>query len=392
MLGTLSKCEHMPERLLSRLIGIICLSLVVVACESSSPVRNLPPSESDLVLLKPGTLCQRKSDFLLVHPQSGLKAKVWGSGEELVIAADRSLTRGDESYFFDEDGTLVGALYNFSSGLDLAPYSVLRHTLTLLKPTLEFYLNVANFSASSNTTSAFLYETGDEKTTTQYLVLGARDHLALLQATVTIDPYVRLFSPYRREFLDRLRRTDGHKAGQVVDSQGAEDKEPFPSLQQFARGQTAQLAYCGTQEYEIAADAYHKSILTGFSNKVWLSEAHHKYGQSLLGLGKFEQAKAEILQSLAIRPNTPEILNNLGSVQQKLGEKTAALDSFEKAISLRPNYAIARFNFAEAIESTNPRRAITEYETYLALVEGVPDEADRIAVAKQRLKELKHNK
>ena len=96
-----------------------------------------------------------------------------------------------------------------------------------------------------------------------------------------------------------------------------------------------------------------------------------------------------MLQSLAIRPNTPEILNNLGSVQQKLGEKTAALALFEKAIILRPNYAIARFNLAEAIESTNPKRAITEYETYLALAEGSPDEADRITLVQQRVKALK---
>lgn len=285
---------------------------------------------------------------------------------------------------------MVGALFTFSSGLDLAPYSVLRHTLTLLKPSLEFYLNVANFAAKSDMDSSSLYETGDEKTTTQYLVIGGHDHPALLQASITIDPYVRLFSPYRREFLNRLRQPGGQKQGQQVDSQGAEDKEPFPSLQQFARGQTAQLSYCGAQHYEIAADAYHKAITSGFTNKIWVAEVHHKYGQTLFGLGQYEKAKAEMLQSLAIRPNTPEILNNLGSVQQKLGEKAAAQASFEKAITLRPNYAIARFNLAEAVESTNPKRAITEYETYLALVEGIPEEADRIALVQQRLKALKH--
>jgi hypothetical protein len=57
---------------------------------------------------------------------------------------------------------------------------------------------------------------------------------------------------------------------------------------------------------------------------------------------------------------------------------------------LRPNYAIARFNLAEAIELTNPKRAVSEYETYLALVEGIPDEADRIALVEQRIKKLKH--
>src|SRR5580765_5909569 len=369
---------------------ITIIGILLTGCETPNPrQQNLPPSETDLVLLKPGTLCQRKPAFLQQHSQSTLATKAWGSGQELMVSADRSASHGDESYFFDEDGTLVGTLFTFSSGLDLAPYSVLRHTLTLLKPTLEFYLTVANFSGKSNMDSSSLYETGDEKTTTQYLVLGTREHPTLLQASVTIDPYVRLFSPYRREFLERLRHPRGQKPGQQLDSQGAEDKEPFISLQQFARGQTAQLSYCGTQNYDTAATAYQKAIASGFTNKVWLAEAHHKLGLAWEGRGEHEQAKREMLQSLTIRPNTPEILNNLGTVYTKLGDKANALASFEKAVTLRPNYAIARYNLAEAYEPTNPKRALSEYETYLALVEGIPDEAGRIALVQQRVKALK---
>jgi len=282
------------------------------------------------------------------------------------------------------------ALFTFPSGLDLNPYPVLRHTLSLLKPALEFYLNVANLSSKTSMDSSALYETGDEKTTTQYLVLGTREQPVLLQASVTIDPYVRLFSPYRREFLERLRHPSGQKPGQSLDSQGAEDKEPFLSLQQFARGQTAQLSYCGTQNYDIAATAYQKAIASGFTNKVWQAEAHHKLGLAWEGKGQHEKAKTEMLQSLAIRPNNPEVLNNLGTVYSKLGDKANALASFEKAVTLRPNYAIARYNLAEAYEPTNSKRALSEYETYLALVEGIPDEASRIALVQQRVKALKH--
>jgi len=369
-------------------VFIAVIVLLLTGCETPNPRQQmLPPSETDLILLKPGTICRQKTAFLQEHPQ--LVTKAWGTGQELTIPADRSASHGDESYFFDEDGTLVGSLFTFPAGLDLAPYSVLRHTLTLLKPTLEFYLTVANFAGKSNMDSSSLYETGDEKTTTQYLVISAREHPTLLQASFTIDPYVKLFSPYRREFLNRLRQTSGSQPGQQVDSQGGEDKEPFASLQQFARGQTAQLSYCGAQRYEIAADAYRKSIASGFGNKVWLAEAHHKLGQSLYGLGRYEEAKAELVQSLAIRPNAPEILNSLGSTQVKLGDKPGALASFEKAVSLKPNLPIARFNLAEALEPTNPKRALSEYETYLVLVEGIPEEADRIALVQQRVKKLK---
>jgi len=371
------------------IVFVLGLTLLLNACESPPRTPILPPSDSDLVLLGSTTLCTSKPAFLKTHP-STLKPQHWGTGQELMLSADRSPSHGDESYFFDEDGTLIGTIFTFTSGLDLAPYPVLRRTLTQLKPTLEFYLNVANLSSKANMDSSALYETGDEKTTTQYLVLGTREKPVLLQASVTIDPYVRLFSPFRREFLERLRFPSGQKPEQQLDSQGSEDKEPFLSLQQFARGQTAQLSYCGTQNYDVAAVAYQNAIASGFTNKVWLAEAHHKLGLAWEGKGEHEKAKAEMLRSLTIRPNTPEVLNNLGTVYRKLGDKANALASFEKAVTLRPNYAIARFNLAESYEPTNPKRAISEYETYLALAEGIPDEASRIALVQQRVKSLKH--
>ena len=84
------------------------------------------------------------------------------------------------------------------------------------------------------------------------------------------------------------------------------------------------------------------------------------------------------------------LFRSLGTVYRELGDKASALASFEKAVTLRPNYAIARYNLAEAYESTNPKRALSEYETYLALVQGIPDEASRVALVQQRVKTLKH--
>ena len=50
---------------------------------------------------------------------------------------------------------------------------------------------------------------------------------------------------------------------------------------------------------------------------------------------------------------------------------------------------MARYNLAEAYEPTNPKRAVAEYETFLALVEGIPEEEGRIARVNERLKVLK---
>lgn len=371
-------------------ISAVLAVVLLEGCGPEPPIRpNMPPSETDLILLKSTALCDRKPEFLKKRLPVQPTVKPWGAGQELAIPAAQSASHAEESYFFDEDGLLVGALFTFPSGLDLEPYSVLRYTLSRLKPSLEFYLNVSQLATKADMDSSTIYETGDEKTTTQYLVIAARTHPTLLQASFAIDPYVRLFSPYRREFLDRLRHPAGGRTGQKIESQGSEDKEPFPSLQQFARGQAAQLAYCGGKNYDVAADAYQKAIAGGFTNKVWLAEAHHKLGQAWLVKGQFEKAKAELLQSLAIRPNIPEVLTDLGIVHAKLGDKATALALLEKAVVLRPNYAPARYNLAEAYEATNPKRALSEYETFLALVQGIPEEADRITHVLERIKLLK---
>lgn len=239
------------------LTGFLLVVGLTMGCGPSASVRpSLPPSASDLTLLKSAALCEQKPEFLRKHSSSAPASIPWGSGQEMVISEAHSASRGDESYFFDENGVLVGALFSFPEGLNLDPYPVLRDTLSRLKPSLEFYLNLSQLETAANMEANSIFETGDEKTTTQYLVAGSYKHPILLQASFAIDPYVRLFSPYRREFLDRLRSPNGGKSGHAIESQGSEDKEPFVSLQQFARGQAAQLAYCGEKNYDVAADAY----------------------------------------------------------------------------------------------------------------------------------------
>jgi hypothetical protein len=372
-----------------RLLPVLVLALSTACGEA--PVRgpDLPPNASDLNLLKRTQLCDPEPVFTQLRAAAHPTSEAWGSGKEYRIAPPQSDTKGQESYFFDEDGVLVGALFTFPGGLDIKPYPVLRNTLSELRPALEFYLNVADVPSGGNLDTSALYKTGEVKTTHQYLVTGNPDAPILLMASFSLDPYENLMSPYRQEFLARITATETLKrSGARPDAKGAKDKEPFPLLQQFARGEMAHLGYCGEKHGDIAVDAYRKAIAMGMTNKARLAEAHHKLGLAYKATGQLDKAKEELEQSLAIRPNVKEVYNNLGSVYKELGQKDKALAAFKKAVTLSPNYPIARFNLAEAYEETNPKLAISEYETYLALAEGYPEEGARIAKARIKLQAL----
>jgi tetratricopeptide (TPR) repeat protein len=369
-------------------VGILLGALLSACGTDPVPHSPLPPSASDFTLLKSAKLCESRATILGRRPAASFVRDAWGSGEEARLPAAQAESAGDESYFFDENGLLVGALFAFPTGKDLGPYPVLRQTLGQLKPVMEFYLSGSQVTGRPNLDATVLYETGDEKTTTRYLVMGWGETATLMMASFAIDPYAKLLNPYRKEFLGRLKSREKTATGSKADGQGSEDKEPFLPQQQFARGETAQLGYCGSRDPDVAVDAYKKALALGFNSKVMLAEAHHKYGLALDAKGLLEPAKKEILASLAARPNVPEVINNLGDVYKKLGDRENAIKAFEKAVVLRPNYPLARFNLAGMYETVNPKLAISEYETYLALVEGVEEEAPRIAQAKARVKAL----
>ena len=134
---------------------------------------------------------------------------------------------------------------------------------------------------------------------------------------------------------------------------------------------------------------YRQSIQHGLKDESRLAEAHHRLGLALRDQGQPADAQRELEQALALRPNAPAIINNLGRVLAEQQQSSRAIELFKRALVLAPNYAEARFNMAQSLERTDTRRAIEEYETYLALVEGIPREAQRIRFVQERVNKLK---
>ncbi len=371
---------------------VLCLAVMLTACGGGPSLTDspFPPTASDLELLGATHLCDAKDDIVQRWQDAPYRTMPWGSGEQLQRATPQAPAGHDGFYFFNDEQILVGAVFRFNPGLNLAPYPVLQETLSALAPSSTFYLDPTQLLSEekARAQSAVLYRTGDKSTTTQYLVLERDDHPLLLVASIAIDPYEQLLLSYHENFLPGLKRS---RPADVAGAPAPDvtPNEDFLGTQQFARGEAALFGSCGPAQPHIASDAYQRSIQHGLKDKTRFAEAHHRLGLALRDQGRLADAQHTLEQAMTLRPHAPEIINSLGRVLAEQRQWDRARELFERAIVLRPNFADARFNLGESLEQRDRRRAIEEYETYIALVEGIPGEAKRVMLVRERVKRLK---
>jgi len=74
--------------------------------------------------------------------------------------------------------------------------------------------------------------------------------------------------------------------------------------------------------------------------------AHAKLAYSLYELKRFDEAQAEVQNALTAKPDMPEAWNTLGLILLERSTTSKAVDAFEKAISLDPDYVEAKQNLA----------------------------------------------
>ncbi len=370
---------------------VLWLGLLTACGTPSAPPRDpmLPPSASDLALLGAAHLCDAQETIVKSWQGIRYQRVPWGAGEQLQRLGQSSQPDHDAFYFFNDEQRLVGAVFRYNQGLPLKPYPMLRQTLSELIPSSTFYIDPTQLLSQAGAQSAVLYRTGDYTSTTQYLVLENEDDPTLLVASFAIDPYEQLLSSYHETFLPGLNRSQSATPAESAPSPDEDPSDDFLGLQQFARGEAALFGSCGTAQPAIAVEAYRQSIQHGLKDESRLAEAHHRLGLALRDQGQPADAQRELEQALALRPNAPAIINNLGRVLAEQQQSSRAIELFKRALVLAPNYAEARFNMAQSLERTDTRRAIEEYETYLALVEGIPREAQRIRFVQERVNKLK---
>jgi tetratricopeptide (TPR) repeat protein len=370
------------------LLKAFMLFCLLPHCAGSPPTSPLPPSESDLNLLGKASLCQTKAEAQTSWLKPGVKESPWGGGKE-VFQEVASPNKQGQWFVFNEDQILVGVITVFQHGLSLEGYPKLRHTLSQLPPTREFFFHSSQLLKGQAPDSGTLYRTGEATTTHQYFIrhtTGQNDQLVM--AVFILDPYESLLDGSHPKFLSYIDDPDSARPGLPVASGQFESEKEFLGLQQFARGEISLFASCGNKQQDIALDAYQKAIQYGLPDAKQLAEAHHRLGLALRSVGRLLEAKTALQQALTIKPHSAGILNSYGSVLAQMGELPKAIEAYEQALALQPDYAHARFNLAEAYASLNPKRAIQEYETFLILAEDKPEESTKVDLAKSKIKSL----
>lgn len=84
---------------------------------------------------------------------------------------------------------------------------------------------------------------------------------------------------------------------------------------------------------------------------------------ALIRLERIDEAKAELEAAIEAEPENPDLYFSLGVMQEELSNKEAAIEAYEQAIEVDPNYYNALFNLAvlhfnQAVEVIKERNAL----------------------------------
>ncbi|TAL12226.1 MAG: tetratricopeptide repeat protein [Nitrospirae bacterium] len=365
--------------------GLLCL---LTACGGGPPAS---PAEAQLgpriTPASPWNLCDRRETVLLNEAGRRTERAAWGLGEEITVYRQTAGRESEYHLFFDDRGLLIGYVGILYEGLDLATQPDYAAWIAKQIPT-EFLLPAGAAERSPGGRSGRLYGDQGARVSGRAIVIPQKERPFLYVDSTVLTSYAPLLSAYKPDYLLRIHQTARATPRAVYGPADSESRD-YIARQHFAKGEVARVGHCVEKAIAVAIEAYQRAIEIGLSEPLYQAEAQHRLGLSYRDKGLLPQAVSAIESSLKIRPSIPDVVNHLGKVYALMGDRARAAETFQTAIGLKPNYADAHFNLAEAIEDTQPRRALTAYENYLAYTEDTPGEQERIGKAKKRIEALR---
>jgi len=102
--------------------------------------------------------------------------------------------------------------------------------------------------------------------------------------------------------------------------------------------------------------------------------AYNNLGYALYRAGHVPEAVEQFEQALKINPNYDEAHNNLGNARMQTDRVSEAIEQYEQALKIKPGYAEAHYNLGIALQKIGQTsEAIEQYEQAL---KNKPDDAD----------------
>ncbi|MGA3163184.1 MAG: tetratricopeptide repeat protein [Verrucomicrobiota bacterium] len=123
---------------------------------------------------------------------------------------------------------------------------------------------------------------------------------------------------------------------------------------------------------------YWKNNETLFRHALAVTEnnylAHKALGGALFRKGQIDEAINQYQEAIRLKPDYAEAYNNLGTAFQKKGQIDEAINQYQKAIRLTPDYADAHYNLGNALgRKGQVDEAISQFQEAIRLK---PDYAD----------------
>ncbi len=116
-----------------------------------------------------------------------------------------------------------------------------------------------------------------------------------------------------------------------------------------------------------------------------VGEAHNYRGYIFSRAGQTQEAIDQYEQALRLKPDYAEAHENLGVALEKTGKLQEAIGHYEQAVLIRPEYPEAHYNLGVALERVGrATEAIDQYEQALRLTPTFTEARYNLAVALQR--------